>query len=227
MIYKLETFGMLHIFLMLYSVILFITFTQIPKLLSKKHLNTYTILFGIFLLILKILDSYVVYKYENYGLLSILPLHLCNISLIIGAIFLITKNEILFNILYFFSFGAILAIIFPDYTTFNCWYYPLIYMSTHTFEYVILIYSILYLNVSITQKGYNITKLFMFALILINTFINHKFNTNFMFLNDYAVPFLKFIKPLVLYKILIILTYFIIYRIMYNHAIKKQGEQKI
>lgn len=223
--YTLEPFGMLHIFLMLYSVILFITFTQIPKLIPKKYLNTYTTSFGIFLLALKIFDSYILYRYEHFELYQLMPLHLCNISLIIGIILLITKNEILFNILYFFSFGAILAILFPDFTTFNSWCYPFIYISTHTFEYVVLIHCILYFDMFITKRGYNITKLSIFTLILINLIVNYKFNTNYMFLNDYAAPFLGFIKPLILYKILVIFTYFLVFRIMYNYSIKKQGER--
>lgn len=223
MIKELNTFSLLHISLIIYSAILFIVFTKIPKYIPQKFLNSYTTSLGIFLILLKIFDTFILLKYEGYRFIEALPLHICNISLIVGALFLITRKEILFNILYFFSFGAILAIIFPDFSTFNIWYYPFIYMTTHTFEYITIIYSLIYLNVSVTKQGYDATKIFMSILIFINLIINYNFNTNYMFLNNYASSFLSFIKPIWLYNILIIITYFIVYKTMYQYTMRKQN----
>ena len=63
----------------------------------------------------------------------------------------------------------------------------------------------------------------MSILIFTNLIINYNFNTNYMFLNDYAASFLSFIKPMWLYNILIITTYFLVYKTMYQYTIRKQN----
>lgn len=218
MIYNFNTFSKFHFIMFFYCFILFYVFVKLPDFFSKKALKVFTIFLGFAILFLKIFDSINLYLNENFTIYMILPLHLCNIALIAGALYLLSKNEYLFNLLYFYSFGAIFAIIFPDFDVYHSKFYPIVYFTTHTFEYVIVIYSIKFLDSKISKKGYDFVLKFTSIIIIVNIFVNHFYGTNFMFIRYYAAPFLSVIKPIWLYRIIAIFTYFLVFNLMFLYS---------
>ncbi|WP_067141881.1 YwaF family protein [Oceanivirga salmonicida] len=223
--YEFSYFSKFHISLLLYALLLFSIFYIIHENLPENMIKNYSIIFGVVVLILKAYDSYNLYNTENYTLVRVLPFHACNVSLLCGAIYLINKNNTLFSVLYFLSFGAILALLFPDWKVYHTNYYPFIYYTTHMLEFIILAFGIKRLKAKVTRKNY-IEVVYLLAILMsINIYINNHFNVNFMFLNDYAVDFLRVIKPFWLYRILVILTFYLAIWLVYKFTIKEKGEE--
>ena len=50
---------------------------------------------------------------------NLVPLELCSISLVLSVVLLATKNQAVFEIYYFFSIGAFMALAFPSYGGFG------------------------------------------------------------------------------------------------------------
>lgn len=160
--------------------------------------------------------------------IELLPLHLCNITLIFCIFMMFFKSNTFFQISYFWSIGAIFAIITPDIS-----YPPLSLLTfeffiTHFFIIFSIIYAVLYFKFRPTFLG------FVSSFIILNLaavgiyFINLRIGTNYLYIN--RMP--TFVSPLnyfgewpfyilVVEGIYIILTY-ILYRILRRTRLKFQ-----
>ncbi|MGL4253606.1 MAG: TIGR02206 family membrane protein [Fusobacteriaceae bacterium] len=119
----------------------------------------------------------------NEALISILPLHLCNIALIVGVAFMLTYNNSLFQLTYFWSIGSIFALLTPEvrYKFPNFWHIS--FFITHFYLFFIMLYGVFKLRLKPSLGG------LFFSFFTINFiavgvyFINADLGTNFMFLN--------------------------------------------
>ena len=101
-------FSKIHIQSLAFSIFFAYILLIIPKIFkmkNKNQLNTYATFLGFFALFCKIGDSIYRYVYQGETLPEVLLLYLCNFVVVLGALYLITKNKNLFSVNYFLSFG--------------------------------------------------------------------------------------------------------------------------
>lgn len=210
-------FSQIHIFSFIFSIIFSTILLTIPYFCGKfcgkvaknknNFFNTYGTFLGIVAIGFKILDSIyrVLYQYENIP--NVMLVHLCNFAVVFAGLYLITKSKILFNITYFLSFGAGFALILPGVTYYYNPTYVYIFMITHVLEFVAVIYGFYYLKDTITLEGFKkscFILIGMFIYAAIYNYIFKYYNINAMFLNEYIAPFISFIKPFWLYRVILI-----------------------
>lgn len=73
-----------------------------------------------------------------------LPVHLCSFSIILGSYMLVTRSKYLFDILYFWSVGAMVALFTPDLTNTD---FPTFRFYQFFFSHGIIVFSVLYMFV--------------------------------------------------------------------------------
>lgn len=207
----------IHMYSIIISLIISCILLILPNLIILKN---YNIFLGFLLLLCKIFDSVFRVISEKEVIPNVFPIHMCNFSIIFTALFLIFNSNILFNISFFFSYGALFAIILPGINVYYNNLYVHIFMLNHFLQFVGIIYGFIYLNQYINFKGFLfscITLNIIFIYSFIYNKIFQKYNINAMFLNDYMTPFLNFIKPFWFYQILLIfltnLTFFVMYKV--------------
>ena len=184
----------------------------------KINYKKYSTFLGILTLSSKILDSIyrIVYQYEPLS--NVTLVHLCNFAVVFAGLYLITKNETLFNITYFLSFGAAFALVLPGVTYYYRPTYVYIFMITHALEFVAVFYGFYYLKNKITFKGFRNSCIILLCMFLYAAIYNYIFradNINAMFLNEYIAPMISFIKPFWLYRIVLISSMLLIMYLMY------------
>lgn len=112
---ELQFFGPWHILQIIITiavVALIIYFKDNLRSLKNEKALRYTvatigILFEVTLQIWKV-------AHNDWNIAHDLPIHLCSISLIGAIVIFFTKSEKIFSIIYFWAFGAVLSVLFPD-----------------------------------------------------------------------------------------------------------------
>lgn len=212
--YTFSYFNQAHIVNLFFNLVLGLLILIIPKV-SKIDKYKFGTFIGSFIIFLKIFETIYRLKYEHFSLAESAPLHFCNFTIIICGIYLISKNNILFNISYFFSFGALAALILPGV---NTYYHPLffaLFMITHSMIIISVLYGFIWLNQRPNFNGFIASEITVLALFILAYFYNKKFGTNFMFLKTYIAPFFDFIKPFSLYIGIMIPTFMLIILLLY------------
>lgn len=152
-------------------------------------------LIGIAIFMLKMGELFYRHAIVKEPIIDLLPLHLCNLSLIFAILVLVFRVDFLFQIIYYWGIGAIFAILtpdvkrgFPDFATIS-------FFITHFFVLYAPICCITAFNMKPTLKGFwtSFFTLNFFAVIIF--FINAKIGKNYMFLNripDFSSPLNSF-----------------------------------
>ena len=216
--YNFTYFNEIHINSFILSIFLTFIFLFIPKipiLKNKINIMKYATFLGILGLSIKLFESIYRVLFENFSIADSIPLHFCNFALIIASLYLITKKSIFFNILYFFSFGALAAIILPGVGKYYTHFYVYLFMINHFFEIATVLFGFIYMKEQITFTGYRVSILVTSILFIISFFYNKLFGTNFMFLETYIATFFEFIKPFYVYRIVLVLSFFVVMTLMY------------
>jgi hypothetical integral membrane protein (TIGR02206 family) len=212
--YSFSYFNYEHIINLIFCLILGFGILKTPKY-SKINVNKFGSLLGYAILLLKIFETIYRIKYEHFTLPESLPLHFCNFTMIICGVYLITKNNTLFNIAYFFSFGAVLALILPGVNTYYHQLFFILFMVSHASVVITVLYGFIWLKSKPTFNGMTVSIITVLALFLTSYFYNNKFGTNFMFLKEYVAPFLDFIKPFSLYTVLLVTAFILLIILLY------------
>lgn len=213
--YKLHYFDKTHTQALLIYIVFSIILLIIPKYIKEKNIRKFEILLGIFALISKISDSLYRIYFEKHIPIETLPFNLCNISLILCGIYLITRNNIVFNLTYFYFFGAFIAILIPDFNMYETKLYIYMFMHTHFLEIIIVFYGYIYNSEQIHKKGLITAIITYLILVVCSYFFNKKYHTNYMFVNNYVISAVKFIKPFYIYQITLIMAIILSMIIMY------------
>ena len=212
--YSFSYYNYEHIVNLILCLILGLIILGIPKY-TKINVNTFGTVLGYLILLLKIFETVYRIKYEHFTLPESLPLHFCNFTMIICGLYLITKNNILFNITYFFSFGAVMALILPGVTTYYHQLFFVLFMVSHASVVITMLYGFIWLKSKPTFTGMTVSIITVLLLFLASYLYNNKFGTNFMFLKVYIVPFIDFIKPFSLYIGILVTAFILIIILLY------------
>lgn len=111
----LEFLGIWHLIQIALSalVIFFIVFYK-DKLKNMKYEKEFRYGVAIFAFVLEISIHIWNIAHNNWHFPHNLPFHLCALSLFFAVYVFITKNEKFFYVVYFWAFGAVLSVLFPD-----------------------------------------------------------------------------------------------------------------
>lgn len=213
--YMFRYFDKIHIQSLLFFFIFSIIIILLPYIFKGLEKGKYTTFLGYFFIFSKIFDSVYRIILEDHPWYDTLPLHLCNLSLVFAGIYFITRKRIYFNIVYFWFSGAILALILPGIEIYKTPLYIYVFMATHSLEVLAVIYAFIHLDERVTLQGVKVSLLGYYLLLIIAHLYNQVFDTNFMFMNDYVIKSVSFIKPFWLYRVLLITLFSLSILLMY------------
>lgn len=162
--------------------------TMVSAFLPKYKFAQFS---AIVILLIKIAELSYRHIYVVEPIYSLLPLHMCNLTLIIAILTMLTKSQKLFQLTYYWCLGALFAVITPDIKYSFPHPLTLSFYITHFYLLFAAIYGILFFNFKPTFKGWvnSFITLNIFAFIIF--FINKKLGTNYLYVNripDFSSP---------------------------------------
>lgn len=162
--------------------------TMVSAFLPKYKFAQFS---AIVILLIKLAELSYRHIYVGEPIYSLLPLHMCNLTLIIAILTMLTKSQKLFQLTYFWCLGALFAVITPDIKYSFPHPLTLSFYITHFYLLFAAIYGILFFNFKPTFKGWvnSFITLNIFAFIIF--FINKKLGTNYLYINkipDFSSP---------------------------------------
>ena len=205
-------FSPIHIFLF-----------YIPKFFKNIDIKKYSTFLGYFLLTFKIVDSIYRLMYQNEPITNVTPVHLCNFAAIFAGLYLIFRTKFLYNVVYYLTFGPVLALILPGIIYYHDNYYVYIFMIMHALIVFTAFFGYEYLDERPTKKGFIqsiIALLLIFLYAFIYNFIFKEINA--MFLKSHIIPQVKFINPIWLYDIVLISTMIFLEFLLYLPVMKRK-----
>lgn len=154
--------------------------TMVSAFLPKYKFAQFS---AIVILLIKIAELSYRHIYVGEPIYSLLPLHMCNLTLIIAILTMLTKSQKLFQLTYYWCLGALFAVITPDIKYLFPHPLTLSFYITHFYLLFAAIYGILFFNFKPTFKGWvnSFITLNIFAFIIF--FINKKLGTNYLYVN--------------------------------------------
>lgn len=154
--------------------------TMVSAFLPKYKFAQFS---AIIILLIKLAELSYRHIYVGEPIYSLLPLHMCNLTLIIAILTMLTKSQKLFQLTYYWCLGALFAVITPDIKYSFPHPLTLSFYITHFYLLFAAIYGILFFNFKPTFKGWvnAFITLNIFAFIIF--FINKKLGTNYLYVN--------------------------------------------
>ena len=216
-------FSPIHIETFIVSILFCILLFFIPKFFKNIDIKKYSTVLGYFLLIFKTVDSIYRLMYQNEPITNVTPVHLCNFAAIFAGLYLIFRTKFLYNVVYYLTFGPVLALILPGIIYYHDNYYVYIFMIMHALIVFTAFFGYEYLNERPTKKGFIqsvIALLLIFLYAFIYNFIFKEINA--MFLKSHIIPQVKFINPIWLYDIVLISTMIFLEFLLYLPVMKRK-----
>lgn len=226
-LYRFNYFNKAHIQYLIAAFILSAIFVIIPYFLSNNTKKIYQRVMGYIFLLIKVLESLNRHFVEQEPLVRVVPLNLCNVAFIIAAFYLITNKDLLFNVLFFWFTGAILALALPNYVYYRLGLSLGFYFLVHMLEISVVVYGFLHNSPKITKK-YLLDSILLYLLLMAVAFSYNKvFGTNFMYIQTYIISAVSFIKPIILYRILFITLNILFMTVLYLPFISPKTNYEI
>ena len=160
----------------------------VVPLLSKKLLSEELIKLGTISLItisigLDIFDTIYRIADDNFSIIDDLPLHMCGLSLYLGAYTLYNKYQQGFELCYFWGIGgALQAILTPDSTDFTNSYYIFTFMLSHSLIILSVLWMIIVLDMRFKSFALLRTILITNILLIPMGIINLLLKSNYFYL---------------------------------------------
>ena len=162
---------------------------------------------------IELIYRYIIFK-EPFT--NLLPLNMCNYTLILAAFMMIFRSKKLFSLVYFWSVGAILAIATPDIRIAFPDYANISFFVTHYYIYFSVFYAIKYFKFTITLHSLKKAFICINGIMLVLFPLNFLIDTNYMFLKykpisspmDYLGPWPYYIISL---EIVMIILFILMY----------------
>ena len=179
-----KIFGKEHFIIMGFYLVFTGIILYVPNFSKKLNKKKFAVLLGYALICTKLLEYLYKYFYLGVPLKHLLPLHICNYTLFLVGIMLIKQSYTIFRFSYFWSVGAIAAILLPDLTE----SFPDPLNISFFFSHFVLLAGVLY-----SIKYFSFRPRFrdcVSSFILLNVIlslvlpINFLLDTNFMYLSE-------------------------------------------
>lgn len=218
-----KVFSNEHFFIIFSNVLFFLFLLLIANFFDKKKFAKIT---AIIIFLVKASELVYRYMYNNEKITELLPLHLCNITLIFIIIMMLNSSKSIFQICYYWGLGAIFAIVTPDIKYSFPNFMTISFFVTHFYIIFAIVYSYIYFKFKPTLSGYFFAFFTLNLIALGVYFINGKLGTNYLYVSrlpNFSSPLSYFGEwpyyIIVVELIYIILTY-IIYFPLRNKAVK-------
>jgi hypothetical integral membrane protein (TIGR02206 family) len=192
------------------TILMVVSLIFILQKLSKKNLLTLTPYLGLGIVSYHMFYTYLIISLIGLDFKKILPLHMCDLTLILIAINFLRPQQILFDISYFWgTFGILCSFLTPKIS------FPQFYLHYFIFH-GLLLFGILW-NVFINRqkpKKLSFIKILLGSFIVVPTIgsLNQMIGSNYMFLKD--PPNFSFVASypfhLVSYFFLALVVFFIL-----------------
>ncbi len=180
-----EAFDLTHILWLLAGVLLCVTACLFYKRLDDKKRKTMLTILGCYIFFQEMLKNVVVAAVDEFTP-GYLPFHLCGINILLIAFDVVKQTRAVRNFLYYFSIpGALMALLFPNWTSQPFWNF----FHLHSFTIHILLVMYPLLLVTTGQVDTDLKSAFKSILLLVGLAIpvyglNLLWDTNFMFLME-------------------------------------------
>lgn len=180
-----NTFDMTHLIWLFSGLILCVTAAIVYRKLSEEKRKVLRTVLGCIIVGLEIVKDAVAIGVGDFGV-GHLPFHLCGINILLIGFDLIKQTKTVRNFLYFFCIpGAMLALLFPNWTVLPC----LNFFFIHSFIIHILLVMYPVILVSSGEVKPSVKMMPKSILLLVCMaipiyFINMLCDTNFMFLME-------------------------------------------
>jgi conserved hypothetical integral membrane protein TIGR02206 len=159
---------------------------------------------GRLILLIVVYEMYYRLTYEGFSWGQVMPLHFCSVSVIAAGFYLWTLKNQYFQIAYYFSFGALLALLFPGIGDYHHHLYFGLFMVTHGAVIFAVFYGIRWFGACPNWEGFKYAAKLCLLLFAISFFWNETHYTNFMFTKAYLLPAFQVINPFWVYQILLV-----------------------
>lgn len=212
-----ETFKLFsneHFVLIFSNIIFFIFLLFIANFFDKRHFTKIT---AIVIFILKLAELSYRHLYNNEEIFELLPLHLCNITLIFVIIMMLSGSKSLFQLCFYWSVGAIFAVATPDVKYSFPNFMTVSFFITHFYILFAVAYFYLYFSFRPAIWGY-FTAFFTINIICLGVyFLNVHLGTNYLYVNrvpSFSSP-LNYFGEWPYYIIVVELIYIILTYLLY------------
>ena len=180
-----STFGVTHLIWLLCLFALIILGVFVYRKLDKKNRNLMRIILGSYIVFQEFLKDIVAAFVGDFGV-GHLPFHLCGISILLIGFDVIKSTSAVRNFLYYIGIpGAMLALLFPNWTALPC----MNFFNLHSFTIhaLIVLYPMLLVGSGEVRPSVKVMPkcvLLLLGLAIPIYFINLLCDTNFMFLME-------------------------------------------
>ena len=212
-----ETFKLFsneHFVLIFSNIIFFIFLLFIANFFDKRHFAKIT---AIVIFILKLAELSYRHLYNSEEIFELLPLHLCNITLIFVIIMMLSGSKSLFQLCFYWSVGAIFAVATPDVKYSFPNFMTVSFFITHFYILFAVAYFYLYFSFRPAIWGY-FTAFFTINIICLGVyFLNVHLGTNYLYVNrvpNFSSP-LNYFGEWPYYIIVVELIYIILTYLLY------------
>jgi len=193
----------------------------LPKLF-KLDIDNFAKISGYFILVEKTIE--LIYRYIIFKepFLNLLPFNMCNYTMILAAFMMIFRSKKIFNVVYFWSIGAILAIATPDIRIAFPNYSNISFFLTHYYIYFAMFYGLIHFKFSITFDSLKKSFIYINGIMLVLFPLNFLLDTNYMFLKKKPIASpMDFLGPWPFYIISLEVVMIILFTLMYLPFRKK------
>lgn len=212
-----ETFKLFsneHFILIFSNVVFFLFLLFIANFFDKRYFAKIT---AIIIFILKLAELSYRHLYNNEEIFELLPLHLCNITLIFVIIMMLSGSKSLFQLCFYWSVGAIFAVATPDVKYSFPNFMTVSFFITHFYILFAVAYFYLYFSFRPAIWGY-FTAFFTINIICLGVyFLNVHLGTNYLYVNrvpSFSSP-LNYFGEWPYYIIVVELIYIILTYLLY------------
>lgn len=212
-----ETFKLFsneHFVLIFSNVVFFLFLLFIANFFDKKYFAKIS---ALLILALKLTELSYRHLYNNEEIFELLPLHLCNITLIFIIIMMLSGSKTLFQLCFYWSVGAIFAVATPDVKYSFPNFMTMSFFITHFYIIFAVAYFYIYFNFRPAIWGY-FTAFFTINIICLGVyFLNVHLGTNYLYVNrvpSFSSP-LNYFGEWPYYIIVVELIYIILTYLLY------------
>ncbi len=180
-----QTFGLTHILWLLAGLLLCIAACLFYRKLSENKRKIMLTVLGAYIFLQEMAKNLVLIALGEFGW-GYLPFHLCGINILLITFDIFKQTKVVRSFLYYFAIpGAMLALLFPNWTDMPVWNF--FHIHSFTIHILLVLYPLLLVTtnqVSTDLKAALRGTLLLVAMAIPVYFLNLLWDTNFMFLME-------------------------------------------
>ena len=195
-----------HIWSLLWILIVGFLLLQVPRCFPKRQ-DVFARWLGVLVLFTNLFEGIWRVQYEGFTFSQVMPLHFCSVSGVLIGLYLLTQRDFFFQVSYYFSFGAVLALVLPGVSVYETRTFFYLFMMNHGFVPFGVLYGYLWLGSRPSYRGLWQAIGLTVGLFVISLGYNDWFFTNFMFTKSYIISWARIVQPFILYQIGLLLAF--------------------